>query len=50
MLSLQLPLQEVVLIAPNLSGGIGWVVNGPMLLNRMTLRIPKVTALWANFI
>ncbi len=44
------PLGEVVLIAPNLTGGLGWVINGPKLLNRMTLRIPKVTSLGANCI
>ena len=43
-------MREVVLIAPNLTGSLTMVVNGPKLLNRMTLRIPKVTELGANCI
>ena len=46
------PLSEVILIAPNLTGSLRLVVNGPTLLNRMTLRVPKVTScsvmLWQN--
>lgn len=44
------PLSEVVLIAPNLAGTLRLVINGPILLNRMTLRVPKVTGLGANCI
>jgi len=44
------PLKEVVLIAPNLTGWLSWTINGPMLLNRMTLRIPKVTGLGGSCI
>ena len=46
------PLSEVILIAPNLTGKLRFVVNGSSLLNRMTLRVPKVTSLewmlWQN--
>ena len=48
--SRQFPLSEVVLIAPNLTGELRFVVNGSMLLNRMTLRVPKVTILGNNMV
>lgn len=46
----QFPLAEVVLIAPNLAGELAFTVNGAMLLERMTLRVPKVTSLGPTLI